>query len=198
MITARTKESIAGARPQQNRLWLQMPALIAALLFVACAPAPTRPVAEQPLPPPVTEVYYYPNKGQSEAQQDRDRYECYRWARKQTGFDPSAPGLAPHQRVRVIPTAPPGRDTAAGAVTGAVIGAVVSPPGRTAGGAVVGAVAGGMVGAAADAARQEQVEHVQQRYDQQQAHRMARIEQQASSYRRAMAACLEGRGYSVH
>jgi len=196
MITAGTKESIAGARPQQNRL--RLPALLAALLVVACAPAPTRPVAEPPLPPPVTEVYFYPNKGQSEAQQDRDRYECYRWARKQTGFDPSAAGLAPHQRVRVIPTAPPGRDTAAGAVTGAILGAVVSPPGRTAGGAVVGAVAGGMVGAASDAARQEQVERVQQRYDRQQAQRMARIEQQASSYRRAMTACLEGRGYTVH
>ncbi|HWR87132.1 MAG TPA: glycine zipper 2TM domain-containing protein [Acidiferrobacterales bacterium] len=168
------------------------------MTLVACVPAPTQPVAEQPLPPPETEVYFYPNKGQSAAQQERDRYECYLWARKQTGFDPSAPGLAPHQRVRVISTAPPGRDTAAGAVTGAVIGAVVSPPGRGAEGAAVGAVAGAVIGAASEAARQEQVERVQQRYDQQQAKRMARIEQQASSYRRAMAACLEGRGYTVH
>jgi hypothetical protein len=167
-------------------------------MLVACAPAPTQPVAEPPLPPPETEVYFYPNKGQGAAQQERDRYECYLWARKQTGFDPSAPGLAPHQRVRVVPTVPPGRDTAAGAVTGAVIGAVVSPPGRGAEGAAVGAVAGAVIGAASEAARQEQVERVQQRYDQQRAQRMARIEQQASSYRRAMAACLEGRGYTVH
>jgi outer membrane lipoprotein SlyB len=83
-------------------------------------------------------------------------------------------------------------------MTGAVLGAVVSPPGRSAEGAAVGAVAGAVVGAAAEAARQEQAERVQQRYDAQQAQRMARLEQQASNYRRAMAACLEGRGYTVH
>ena len=182
------------SRNGRGRHW---PALFTALTLVACAPAPTLPVAEQPLPPE-TEVYFYPNRGQGAARQERDRYDCYSWARKQTGFDPSAPGLAPHQRVRVIPTAPPGRDTAAGAVTGAVIGAVVSPPGRGAEGAAIGAVAGAMIGAASEAARQEQVERVQQRYDRRQAQRMARLEQQASGYRRAMAACLEGRGYTVH
>ena len=174
-------------------------AVFTALALAACAAAPPAPVEPAPAtPPPSTEIYFYPTKGQSATQQERDRYECYLWAKKQTGFDPSAPGLAPHQRVRVIPTAPPGRDTAAGAVTGAVIGAVVSPPGRSAEGAAVGAVAGAVIGAASDTARQEQVERVQQRYDQQQAQRMARIEQQANSYRRAMAACLEGRGYSAN
>ena len=185
-----------SCRSGRGRHWL---AMFTAVTLVACAtppPAPTEPASAAP--PPVTEIYFYPTKGQSAAQQDRDRYECYLWTKKQTGFDPSAPGLAPHQRVRVIPTTPPGLDTAAGAVTGAVIGAVVSPPGRSAEGAAVGAVAGAVVGAASDAARQEQVERVQQRYDQQQARRMARLEQQASSYRRAMAACLEGRGYTVH
>jgi outer membrane biogenesis lipoprotein LolB len=179
-----------------ERHWL---AMFAALTLAACASQPPASTEPTPVtPPPSTEIYFYPTKGQSATQQERDRYECYLWAKKQTGFDPSAPGLAPHQRVRVIPTAPPGRDTAAGAVTGAVIGAVVSPPGRSAEGAAVGAVAGAVIGAASDTARQEQVERVQQRYDQQQAQRMARIEQQANSYRRAMAACLEGRSYTVH
>ena len=182
-------------RNGRGRLWL---ALFTALTLVACAPAPSRTVAEPPLPPPETEVYFYPNKGQSAAQQEHDRYECYLWAKKQTGFDPSAQGLAPHQRVRVIPTVPPGQDTAAGAITGAVIGAVVSPPGRSAEGAAVGAIAGAAIGAASESARQEQAERVQGRYDREQAQRVARIEQQASRYRRAMAACLEGRGYTVH
>jgi hypothetical protein len=35
------------------------------------------------------EVYIYPSKGQSSEQQDKDRYECHRWAVQQTGFDPS-------------------------------------------------------------------------------------------------------------
>lgn len=179
-----------------RRRWL---AMFTAGTLVACAtPPPAPPEPASAAPPPSTQIYFYPAKGQSAAQQDRDRYECYLWAKKQTGFDPSAPALAPHQRVQVISTAPPGRDTAVGAVTGAVIGAVVSPPGRSVEGAAVGAVAGAVVGAASEAARQEQAERVQERYDRRAAQRAARIEQQASSYRRAMAACLEGRGYTVH
>ena len=34
----------------------------------------------------------YPAHGQSNDAQDRDRYECHRWAVEQTGFDPSKPG----------------------------------------------------------------------------------------------------------
>jgi hypothetical protein len=44
------------------------------------------------------DIYAYPAKGQSQAQQDRDRYECHSWAVKQTGFDPSrAQASAPSQ-----------------------------------------------------------------------------------------------------
>ncbi len=165
--------------------------LLAAVALGGCASAPTEPAAP---PPPYVEVYFYPTRGQSAAQQDRDRYECYLWARKQTGFDPSTPQLAPHQKLRVVPEPPPGHDTAAGAVTGAVLGAVVAPPDRTAEGAVIGAVTGAMVGAASDAARQAQAEQLQERYDRQSS---ARLELQARNYRRALAACLEGRGYRV-
>jgi len=198
MVTSSCREhSLYGNSRRNNggRRWL---AIVTALTLAACAAPPRSPV--EPVaaaPPPSTQIYFYPVKGQSTAQQDRDRYECYLWAKRQTGFDPSAPQLAPHQRVQVIPTTPPGHDTAAGAITGAVIGAVVSPPGRSAEGAAVGAIAGAVIGSASEAARQEQTERVQQRYDQQQAQRLARVERQASSYRRAMAACLEGRGYAV-
>ena len=37
------------------------------------------------------EPMIYPAKGQSQTQQDKDRYECHTWAVKQTGFDPSNP-----------------------------------------------------------------------------------------------------------
>ena len=30
----------------------------------------------------------YPAKGQSQEQTDRDKFECYTWAKQQTGFDP--------------------------------------------------------------------------------------------------------------
>lgn len=179
-------------------LWFGVMFAILAVGACATTPQAASVQADAPTPhPPSTQVYFYPTRGQSAAQQDRDRYECYLWARKQTGFDPSAPQLAPHQRLEVKPMPPAGHDTAVGAATGAVLGAVVSPPGRTAEGAAVGAVAGAVVGAASDAARQEQAERVQQQYDQRDAQRAARLEQQASSYRRAMAACLQGRGYTV-
>ena len=32
----------------------------------------------------------YPAEGQSRDQQERDEFECFRWARDQTGFDPMA------------------------------------------------------------------------------------------------------------
>src|SRR6266446_9028403 len=38
-----------------------------------------------------SDIYIYPAKGQSQAQQDKDRYECHSWAVQQTGFDPSKP-----------------------------------------------------------------------------------------------------------
>jgi hypothetical protein len=35
------------------------------------------------------DVFLYPRNGQSEAQQQNDRYECHGWAVNQTGFDPT-------------------------------------------------------------------------------------------------------------
>lgn len=171
-------------------------AMMLFLLLGACATAPVaQPVASAP--PPSTQVYFYPKSGQSPEQQDRDRYECYLWAVRQTGFDPSRPNLAPHQRVRVTPVPAPGHDTAVGVLAGAAIGAAISAPGDKAGGAAIGAITGGAIGAASDAARQQQAERLQQGYDQAYAEQQARIDRQAADYRRAMAACLTGRGYAV-
>jgi hypothetical protein len=38
------------------------------------------------------EIFVYPKNGQSQEQQQRDRYECHRAAVDQTGFDPTAAG----------------------------------------------------------------------------------------------------------
>lgn len=170
--------------------------------FAACAPVSSQetiyqpaPAAEEPIP--VTEVFFYPNKGQSEAQQDRDQYECYLWAKQQTGFDPSRPNLAPHHRVRVVPQPAIGHDTVVGAAAGAVIGAAVGGRSHAGRGAVVGAIAGAMVGAASDSSRNEQAQRIQQQYEQDGAAQYADSEKKARNYRRALGACLEGRGYTV-
>jgi len=44
---------------------------------------------EPPAPP--VEIFVYPQRGQSEAEQATDRYECHSWGVKQTGFDPVRP-----------------------------------------------------------------------------------------------------------
>jgi outer membrane lipoprotein SlyB len=92
----------------------------------------------------------------------------------------------------------PGHDIALGAVTGAMLGAAVSRPRDAGTGAVIGAIGGAMVGAASDASRIEQADRVQMRYDRTDVQRASQIERRAQDYRRAMAACLEGRGYMVH
>ena len=148
-------------------------------------------------PPPSTRVYVYPSGGQVERQLDRDRYECHMWAVRQTRFDPSEPHLAPHQRVQVVAMPPPGTSTLAGAATGAIIGAAVSSPYNTGSGAAIGAVAGAVLGAAADSSRQQEANRVQQQYDRRDSQSLARLEEQANDYRRAIGACLEGRGYTV-
>ena len=35
--------------------------------------------------------FIYPDRGQSQAQQDQDKYQCSQWASQQTGFDPTVP-----------------------------------------------------------------------------------------------------------
>jgi hypothetical protein len=62
--------------------------------------APEQPQAAAPSPytgptpsgPSAGDVYLYPRNGQSEAQQQNDRYECHSWAVNQTGFDPTRAG----------------------------------------------------------------------------------------------------------
>jgi hypothetical protein len=173
--------------------------ILAVFGLTACVPPQYAeiPVAEDQPPPPPSRVYFYPTRDQTPAQQDRDSYECYLWAKQQTGYDPSAPHLAPHARVAVVPEPPPGTGTAVGAVTGALLGAAVSSHGNRPEGALVGALAGGMLGTVADVARQEEAARLQEHYDRQGSQRLAVIERQASEYRRALTACLEGRGYTV-
>jgi len=170
------------------------------LLLLGCSPS-TYSTRHQPVAPPAlpsTQIYFYPEQGQNQAQQTRDRYECYIWAVRQSGFDPNqSHHLAPHQRIVVKSVPPPGTSAISGAVTGAMLGSVISPHHRTGEGLVFGAIAGALLGAASDVARQQKVNRVQQQYDAKNTNNYARLEKQARDYKRAMGACLEGRGYSV-
>jgi len=153
-------------------------------------PAETRPL-------PSTPIYFYPTRAQSMEQQERDRYECYLWAVKKSDFDPGQAQLAPHQRVEVKPASPPGSDVAAGAASGAIIGSILSSRHDHGQGLIFGAITGAILGAASEFAKQQQAQQIQQHYDAMDARRYAQLESQARNYRRAMSACLDGRGYTV-
>jgi hypothetical protein len=141
--------------------------------------------------PAAPQVYFYPRQGQSPERQDRDRYECYRWAVRQSRFDPSGPQVAPPQRVQVVPTRPPVADTFTGAATGALIGSAVTWSGE---GAAIGAAVGAVAGAISDIHREHGRRELERNLS---SHAAPVASGRAHDYRRAMSACLEGRGYAV-
>jgi hypothetical protein len=55
-------------------------------------PGPERQAVTRP-----SDLFIYPSRGQSEAQQADDRYECHAWAVRQTAYDPSVPLAAEQQ-----------------------------------------------------------------------------------------------------
>ena len=145
----------------------------------------------------ITQIYFYPNLGQSTEQQSRDHYACYNWAVEQTGFDPSVSSIVPEQRVRVVPMPPPGHDTIAMSIAGAVLGALIAGPRHAGGGALFGAASGAMLGASSDISRQEYARQMEEAYNNRNQARDFHREKKALAFRRAMSACLEGRGYIV-
>jgi hypothetical protein len=168
-----------------------------ALGLTGCYPATYREVAPSAPKQPVMQVYFYPLKNQTSDQQARDHYECYNWAVKQTGFDPSSSNIPEAQRVKVVPMPPPGHDMAVLAIAGAVLGALIGGRHNAAGGAIIGGVAGGLTGAVSDASRQQYAQEMEEAYNRQDRALDAKYEENAYNFRRAMSACLEGRGYSV-
>jgi len=138
------------------------------------------------------DLVVYPTKGQSPEQQQKDEFECYTWAKQQSGFDPMAVPQA---------TAPPpqqqGRQSRAlgGAARGAAIGVVGGAIAGDAGkGAAIGAATGGLFGGMRRNQQRQQQDQAQQQWEQQQA---AQYQNNRNNYNRALAVCLEGREYSV-
>jgi hypothetical protein len=165
----------------------------------------------------------FPARGQTQQQMDKDKTDCYAWAKNQTGFDPVAASLqANNQPVQTVTppvqTAPPPppppqgnvvRGGARGAAGGAAVGAIAGDAGK---GAAIGAVAGGAVSgirqrragqAQQEAAAQQQAAQNQAALDQQAAQQQAAAQQTSANqqkldaYKRAFQACMEGKGYTV-
>jgi Glycine-zipper domain len=132
------------------------------------------------------QLFIYPQRGQSQQQQQQDRFECHQWAVQQTGFDPTMGAAAAPP-----PGAPPTTGAVRGAARGAAIGAVGGAIGGDAGrGAAIGAGTGAVFGT------MRRNNQIRQNEAQQAAHAQ-QVNQQAGAYNRALAACLSGRGYTV-
>ncbi len=129
-------------------------------------------------------LFIYPRMGQSQEQQDRDKFECHSWAVRETGFDPMRPPTAS--------TPPPAQQAQRGGMLrgagrGAAVGAIRGDAGR---GAATGAAVGTM-------RRQQQRREQQQAYTNWSRQEASQQQQGRAAYDRAMAACLDGRGYTV-
>ena len=138
------------------------------------------------------DLFIYPTKGQSKEQMEKDKYECYRWAKDQTGFDPMQQPQA---------TAPPPqqqpkqggllRGAGRGAAVGAVGGAIGGDAGK---GAAIGAASGALIGGMR---RRSQARNQQQAEEQWAQEQAAGYQEKRGAYDRAFGACLEGKGYTV-
>ena len=119
-------------------------------------------------------AYVYPQKGQSQQQQDIDTAECNRWAKGQTGVDPNAAPPPDQMGEHAGGTV---RGAGRGAALGAAVGAIAGDAGK---GAAAGAAVGGVRG------------RRQSKRGKQEAQAQA-----GSNFQRAFGACMEARGYSV-
>ena len=127
-------------------------------------------------------MYVFPANDQNQETQDKDEYDCYKWAVQQSGIDPMNP-----PDVQANPNAGDGAivgTSARGAAAGAAIGAISGDAGK---GAAIGAVAGAFGGARRRGAAKAGAE---QQAAQQEAAMM-------NSFKKAFSACLEGKGYTV-
>jgi Glycine-zipper domain len=132
-------------------------------------------------------VHVYPAKGQTQQQQASDESVCYKSAKSRTGVDPAnmpvatAPQATQHSGGAVT-------GAAKGAAAGAVVGAIAGNAGQ---GAAIGAASGGMLGYR----NMRALNTAEKQYAQ--ANAQAQQSQSINNFRRAFAACLESKGYTV-
>jgi len=132
------------------------------------------------------QLFIYPLRGQSPQQQQQDRFECHQWAAQQTGFDPCWARLRRRRRRRRR------RAPCAGPRAGPPSGRSGAPSRADAGrGAAIGAGTGALFGTMR---RNDQIRQGQA----QQAAHAQQTSWQMEQFNRALAACLQGRGYTVN
>ena len=132
------------------------------------------------------DLFIYPTQGQSQERMEQDKYQCYNWAKGQTGFDPmEVPKATSPPPQQGAPKGGAIRGAARGALAGAVIGEIADDDAGK--GAAIGAAAGGLFGGARRRNQAQQQQQAQQQWEQEQATQYA---QKRNNYNRAYAVCL--------
>ena len=133
-------------------------------------------------------LFVFPSQEQDKEQQELDEYNCYKWAKEQTGINPMKVDQIEAEQVDTSPDGSAVVGAAGGAAAGAAIGAIAGDAGK---GAAIGAVVGGMAGrrgkVAGDAQQQQQNEQAA----------VATEKELMGNFNKAFAACMEGKGYTV-
>ena len=175
--------------------------IVVSLIVVLVGASLLAQVATQP-PPPARQpslaeigLFVYPARNQPPEQQAQDESACFYWAETQTGLTIQAGKVDTEAAAKAGAKAGSQRaegavvgGAAVGAVTGTAIGAIAGSAGK---GAAIGAVAGAMggIGARQRAKEQGAQAGVAQATQANQAN--------VDAFKKAAAACLEGRGYTV-
>ena len=133
------------------------------------------------------ELIIFPGQGQSDEQMEQDKYSCYQWAKKETGFDPME---APKTTEAPPKEEPKKGGVLRGAAGGAIVGGIIDGSD----GAKKGAAAGGVVGGVRRGRQSRAEEQKMVQWEQDQA---TAYSQKRNTYNRAYSACLEGKGYTV-
>jgi hypothetical protein len=138
---------------------------------------------------------FYPAKGQSEDQLEKDQYHCYTWAKKKTGFDP--------MKTHTTKSAPPakeekvwgaGETAVVGGLGGAAVGGIAGGGKGALAGGLIGAGGGALIGSARSSEQRDREERKRREWEKSEANRYAR---ERNQYNRALGACMEARGYTV-
>jgi hypothetical protein len=146
-------------------------------------------------------VYVFPSKGQTPAQQSTDEGTCYSWAVNQTGTDPfqlQKQSEAEQQQARAAAAQAGAVGTGAGAVgavrgaaAGTLIGAIAGDTGK---GAAYGAAAGLLVGHRRKRMARYEAQ-MQVAVQEQQAQQATATE--LANFKKAFSVCLEAKDYMV-
>lgn len=137
----------------------------------------------------------YPAQGQSQEQMEKDEFQCMRWARDQTGFDPMrTPTATSPPPQREAPRGGAGRGAVAGAAGGAIIGGIAGGRSGAGRGALIGGGGGALIGGMRRENQRKQEDRAREQWEREQTNNYARSR---SEFNRAFSACMTGRGYTV-